>query len=268
MSTAVDPASAPSPSPANDICLEVQDLRRDFGGVWAVDGASFSIRQGAVTGLIGPNGAGKSTAVSIIGGAIRPTSGRVIFEGEDITHLRPHERARRGLVRTYQLSSEFGHLTVLENLLVAAPDQRGERLRTLLLGKRYWRDQEREIVARARDLLERFSMLPQEDEYAGNLSGGQKRLVEIMRALMAQPKLVLLDEPMAGVNPTLARSIEDDMAALAREGVTLLFVEHELEVVDRLCESVIAMALGKVIAVGTMAELRARKDVLDAYLGD
>jgi ABC-type branched-subunit amino acid transport system ATPase component len=268
MSTAVDPALTPSPASSSEACLVVEDLRRDFGGVWAVDGTSFTVKRGAITSLIGPNGAGKSTVVGIIGGAIRPAGGRVIFEGEDITDLPPYERARRGLVRTYQLSSEFGRLTVMENLLVAAPEQRGERLRTLLLGKRYWRDQERELVERARELLERFRMSPMEDEYAGNLSGGQKRLVEIMRALMAQPKLVLLDEPMAGVNPTLARSIEDDLATLVNDGVTLLLVEHELEVVERLSDSVIAMALGKVLAIGTMAELRSRKDVLDAYLGD
>jgi branched-chain amino acid transport system ATP-binding protein len=171
-------------------------------------------------------------------------------------------------VRTYQLSSAFGRLTVLENLLVAAPEQRGERMRTLLLGKRYWREQERELVVRARGLLERFGMSHKEDEYAGSLSGGQKRLVEIMRALMARPRLVLLDEPMAGVNPTLARSIEDDLTSLVDDGVTLFLVEHELGVVERLSESVVAMALGKVLAVGTMAELRSRKDVLDAYLGD
>jgi branched-chain amino acid transport system ATP-binding protein/branched-chain amino acid transport system permease protein len=268
MSTAVDEATTPSPAASGDACLIVGDLRRDFGGVWAVDGASFSVKRGAITSLIGPNGAGKSTVVGLIGGAIRPAAGRVIFEGEDITNLPTHERARRGLVRTYQLSSEFGRLTVLENLLVAAPGQRGERMRTLLLGKRYWRDQERELVQRARGLLERFHMSAKEDEYAGNLSGGQKRLVEIMRALMAQPKLLLLDEPMAGVNPTLARSIEDDLASLINDGVTLFLVEHELDVVERLSESVVAMALGKVLAVGTMAELRARKDVLDAYLGD
>ena len=268
MGTAVGPAPAPSPAASDDACLVVEDLRRDFGGVWAVDGASFSIKRGAITSLIGPNGAGKSTAVSLIGGAIRPAGGRVIFEGEDITGMPSHERARRGLVRTYQLSSEFGRLTVLENLLVAAPNQRGEQLRTLLLGKRYWRDQERELVTRARALMERFGMTPKENEYAGNLSGGQKRLVEIMRALMAEPKLVLLDEPMAGVNPTLARSIEDDLTSLVDDGVTLLLVEHELDVVERLSESVIAMALGKVLAIGTMSELRSRKDVLDAYLGD
>jgi ABC-type branched-subunit amino acid transport system ATPase component len=268
MNTAVGEAQAPSPASASDACLVVEDLRRDFGGVWAVDGASFSIKRGAITGLIGPNGAGKSTVVGLIGGAIQPAAGRVIFEGEDITELPPHQRARRGLVRTYQLSSEFGRLTVLENLLVAAPEQRGEQLRTLLLGKRYWRDQERELVSRARALMERFRMSAKEDEYAGNLSGGQKRLVEIMRALMARPKLVLLDEPMAGVNPTLARSIEDDLTSLVDDGVALLLVEHELDVVERLSETVVAMALGKVLAVGTMAELRARKDVLDAYLGD
>jgi branched-chain amino acid transport system ATP-binding protein/branched-chain amino acid transport system permease protein len=268
MSTTVDPALTPSPAASGDACLVAEDLRRDFGGVWAVDGASFTIKRGVITSLIGPNGAGKSTVVGIIGGAVRPASGRVIFEGEDITDLPPYERARRGLVRTYQLSSEFARLTVLENLLVAAPAQRGERWRTLLLGKRSWRDQERESVHRARELLERFGMSPKENEYAGNLSGGQKRLVEIMRALMAQPKLVLLDEPMAGVNPTLARSIEDDLTSLVDDGVTLLLVEHELEVVERLSESVIAMALGKVLATGTMAELRSRKDVLDAYLGD
>jgi ABC-type branched-subunit amino acid transport system ATPase component len=268
MSSAVGPALTPAPAASGDACLVVEDLRRDFGGVWAVDGASFAVKRGTITSLVGPNGAGKSTVVGLIGGAIRPAAGRVFFEGEDITELPAHERARRGLVRTYQLSSEFGRLTVLENLLVAAPEQRGERMRTLLFGKRYWRDQERELVRRARGLLERFQMAPKEDEYAGNLSGGQKRLVEIMRALMAQPKLVLLDEPMAGVNPTLARSIEDDLADLVNDGITLLLVEHELDVVERLSESVIAMALGKVLAVGTMVELRSRKDVLDAYLGD
>jgi neutral amino acid transport system ATP-binding protein len=268
MSPAAGDAPAPSPAASGDACLVVEDLRRDFGGVWAVDGASFSVKRGVITSLIGPNGAGKSTVVGLIGGAIRPAGGRVIFDGEDITHVPPHERARRGLVRTYQLSSEFARLTVLENLLVAAPDQRGERMRTLLLGKRYWRDQERELVVRARGLLERFQMSTKEDEYAGNLSGGQKRLVEIMRALMAKPKLVLLDEPMAGVNPTLARSIEDDLTSFVDDGVTLLLVEHELDVVERLSESVVAMALGRVLAVGTMAELRARKDVLDAYLGE
>ena len=267
MTAVVDPAPPPPPLEHHQDCLRVDGLRRDFGGVWAVDGATFSVGRGSITSLIGPNGAGKSTVVGIVGGAIRPTAGRVLFDGDDVTHLPSHERARRGLVRTYQLSSEFGSLTVLENLLVAAPRQRGERLRTLALGKRYWRDQETQLARRARELLERFGMTEKQDEYAGRLSGGQKRLVEIMRALMAEPTLLMLDEPMAGVNPTLARSIEGDLAGLARDGLALLLVEHELDVVERLSDSVVAMAFGKVIATGTMSELRSRREVLDAYLG-
>ena len=262
-----DSASISATNDRSAVCLEVDGLRRHFGGVWAVDGASFTVRRGSITSLIGPNGAGKSTVVGLVGGAIRPHAGRVIFQGEDVTRLPPHHRARRGLVRTYQLSSEFGKLTVLENLLVAGPRQRGESLMTLLTGKRRWRDQELELVDRARSLLERFGMTEKQDEYAGVLSGGQKRLVEIMRSLMAEPRLLLLDEPMAGVNPTLARSIENDLVELARDGLTLLMVEHELDVVERVSDAVVVMSFGKVIGTGSMAELRARQEVLDAYLG-
>ena len=253
-------------APGDEALLSVAGLRREFGGVWAVADATFGLRRGAITSLIGPNGAGKSTVVGIVGGAIAPSAGRVVFGGADITALPPHQRARIGLVRTYQLSSEFGRLTVLENLLVARPGQHGERIRTLLYGKRSWRRQEAELVAQARVLLDRFAMSGMEDEYAGNLSGGQKRLLEIMRALMCQPKLLLLDEPMAGVNPTLAQRIEGYLAGLAADGLTMLLVEHELGLVERLSESVIVMAQGKVIATGTMPELRARPEVLHAYL--
>lgn len=246
--------------------LEVEDLRRDFGGVWAVDGATFGAQAGCITALIGPNGAGKSTVVSLVGGALRPAAGKVILDGQDITALEPHERARLGLVRTYQMSSEFGRLTVLENLLVGVPRQRGERFRTLIYGKRYWREQEESELVKALTLLDRFSMTEKKDEYAGNLSGGQKRLLEIMRSLMAEPRLLLLDEPMAGVNPTLAREIEGYLSALASEGLTMLLIEHELDVVERLCESVVVMAQGHVIATGKMDELRTRTEVLNAYL--
>ncbi len=267
MSATAGPAPAPELAGSGSLCLEVEDVRRHFGGVWAVDGASFTVRTGSITSLIGPNGAGKSTVVGIVGGAIQQNSGRVKFEGQDITHLPTHKRAWRGLVRTYQLSSEFARLTVLENLLVAAPRQRGESFMILLLGKRYWRAQEEASLAKARALLERFGMTEKQDEYAGNLSGGQKRLVEIMRGLMAEPKMLLLDEPMAGVNPTLARSIEDHLVSLAREGLTLLLIEHELDVVERLSDNVVVMSFGKVIGTGTMSELRSRQEVLDAYLG-
>lgn len=246
--------------------MSAEGLRRHFGGVWAVADATFGLGRGVITGLIGPNGAGKSTVVGIVGGAIAPNAGGIRFDGTDITPMPPHQRARIGLVRTYQLSSEFGKLTVLENLLAAGPGQRGERFRALLYGKRYWRSQEAGLVDRARILLDRFGMSHKEDEYAGNLSGGQKRLLEIMRALMCEPKLLLLDEPIAGVNPTLARTIESYLAGLAAEGLTMLLVEHELGLVERLCESVIVMAQGKVIATGRMPELRTRPEVLRAYL--
>ncbi|HVC13796.1 MAG TPA: ABC transporter ATP-binding protein [Acidimicrobiales bacterium] len=246
--------------------LSVRNLRREFGGVVAVDDASFDVLPGTITSLIGPNGAGKSTAVGIIGGGIRPTKGTVQFAGEDLTGLPPYARAERGLIRTFQLSSQFSKLTVLENLLAAAPHQRGEQFRVLVFGKRLWREEQDRLLERAYELLVRFSMFEMRDEYAGNLSGGQKRLVEIMRALMANPKMVLLDEPMAGVNPTLARAIEGYLLDLAAEGVTLLLVEHELDVVERLSDNVVVMAQGRTIATGSMTELRENEEVVRAYL--
>ncbi|MCW2907250.1 MAG: hypothetical protein JWL68_2039 [Actinomycetia bacterium] len=246
--------------------LTVRDLHREFGGVRAVNGASFEVPGGGITGLIGPNGAGKSTVLNVIAGSIKPTSGEIAYREQDITALPPYKLARRGIIRTFQLSSEFAQLTVLENLLVAAPGQRGETLWQAALGKRYWRAQERAVVQRARELLTRFDMTAKEDEYAGNLSGGQKRLLELMRGLMAEPALLLLDEPMAGVNPSLARRIEQHLLDLCGEGLTMLMIEHELAVVERLCDPVIVMAQGRVIAQGSMADVRTDREVLDAYL--
>ena len=247
--------------------LEVRGLARSFGGVRAVDGVSFDVVAGSVTGLIGPNGAGKSTALAVIAGAIDPSGGTVVFDGQDVTGASPMAVARRGLIRTFQISSEFARLTVLENLLVGAPSHPGESfVGSLVLGGRAWKARERELVARARELLIRFELLDKADEYAGNLSGGQKRLLEIMRGLMASPKLLLLDEPMAGVNPTLGRKIEGHLRALRGDGLTMLMVEHELGVVERLCDRVIVMAQGKVISEGTMESIRKSQEVLDAYL--
>ena len=246
--------------------LVVREVHRDFGGVKAVDGASFSALRGRITGLIGPNGAGKSTLMGIIAGAIKPVSGAVHFEGEDVTGLAPHLIARRGIVRTFQLSAEFAKLTVLENLLVAAPGQKGESVWGAELGRRYWGPSENLVVERARGVLERFAMTPKENELAGNLSGGQKRLLEIMRALMAKPKMLLLDEPFAGVNPTLAREIEAYLIGLRDEGLSMIMVEHELSVVERVCDPVVVMAQGKVISEGSMRDVRARQEVINAYL--
>jgi branched-chain amino acid transport system permease protein len=246
--------------------LAVTDLHRQFGGVHAVNGASFQVPPGRITGLIGPNGAGKTTALNVIAGTLKPTAGNISYRGQDITGLPSYRVARRGIIRTFQISSEFAWLTVLENLLVAAPGQRGEALWQAALGKRYWQPHERKMVQRARELLARFDMSAKEDEYAGNLSGGQKRLLELMRGLMADPALLLLDEPMAGVNPSLARRIEQHLIDLRDEGLTMLMIEHELAVVERLCDPVIVMAQGRVISQGTMAEVRTDREVLDAYL--
>jgi ABC-type branched-subunit amino acid transport system ATPase component len=237
------------------VLLTVTDLHRQFGGVHAVNGASFQVPAGRITGLIGPNGAGKSTALNVIAGALKPSAGKISYRGQDITGLPSYKVARRGIIRTFQISSEFARLTVLENLLVAAPGQRGEALWQAALGKHYWRPYERKMVQRARELLARFDMSAKEDEYAGNLSGGQKRLLELMRGLMADPALLLLDEPMAGVNPSLARRIEQYLLDLSGEGLAMLMIEHELAVVERLCDPVIVMA-----------QVRTDREVLDAYL--
>src|SRR5450759_92889 len=246
--------------------LEVEDLVKHYGGVRAVDGISFSMERGTITGLIGPNGAGKSTALNVIGGFLPPDSGRVLLDGEDVTGQAMHRLARRGLVRTFQMARVFGGLTAIENLLVAAPEQKGESARGIFEGKRFWRKQESDAVERAMEMLQAFGMEDKADEYARNLSGGQKRAVETMRALMTEPKLLLLDEPMAGLSPSLSRQLEELFLKLTSDGLSLLLVEHSLDTVDRICSKVVVMAQGKVLAEGRMTELRARKEVQDAYV--
>ncbi|HEY1454875.1 MAG TPA: ABC transporter ATP-binding protein [Candidatus Dormibacteraeota bacterium] len=252
-------------APASPL-LEVRGLVKHFGGVRAVDGVSFTVARGAITGLIGPNGAGKSTALNVIGGFVSPGGGSVIFDGEDVTGWPMHRLARRGLVRTFQMARVFGGLSALENLMVAAPKQRGETALGVLLGAPYWGAQEKEILRESRGMMGSFGMESKADEPARNLSGGQKRAVETMRALMARPKLLLLDEPMAGLSPSLSRQLEDVFLQLASEGMSLLLVEHGLDIVDRLCSKVVVMAQGKVLSEGRMSELRTRKEVQDAYV--
>jgi len=246
--------------------LTVTNLRKHYGGVRAVDGISFTAGRGRVTGLIGPNGAGKSTALGMIAGSITPTSDQVQLDGIDIAGLPSYRVARRGVGRTFQLASEFPRLTVLENMLTAVQGSRGDTLRTALLGKRYWRSAEEANIRRAAELMDRFSMTPMANELANTLSGGQRRLLEIMRALMSAPRLLLLDEPMAGVNPSLSLRIQDYLLQLKAEGLSMLMVEHEMSVVERLCDQVIVMAQGRILVDGTMAEIRSDRRVLDAYL--
>jgi ABC-type branched-subunit amino acid transport system ATPase component len=245
--------------------LEVHKLRREFDGVVAVEEVSFSVPEGEIVGLIGPNGAGKSTVIGMIGGAIQPTSGSIRLDGTEISGLSPDRIARRGLIRTFQLSAEFPRLTVMQNLLAAAPNHPGETLVGAVLGKRWWGAFEAELVERARTLLARFKMSDKEDEYAGELSGGQRRLLEVMRALMAKPRMLLLDEPTAGVHPGMIGELEKQLGALRDEGLTMVMVEHELGIVQRLCQVVVVMSRGKVIAEGPMAEVRASQKVKEAY---
>ena len=261
------PRSAGEPTTGDrEVVLEAVGVSREFGGVRAVDGVSFTVRRGTLTGLIGPNGAGKSTLLAMLAGTLPVSGGKIYYQGRDVTHLPAYRRARLGLVRTFQLASEFKRLTVMENLLTAVPGNRGDSFRGAMAGRRYWRADETAAIARAEALLERFGLDGYANSYAGDLSGGQRRLVEIMRALMAEPRVLLLDEPMAGVHPNLARRIGNQLVALCAEGLTVLMVEHELAIMDEFCDPVVAMAEGSVLAEGTMAELRSRAEVVEAYL--
>lgn len=250
----------------NGVILDTRDLGIEFGGVRAVDGVSLTVRRGAITGLIGPNGAGKTSVIGLIAGTLRGGRGSVLFCGEQVLGQPMYRIARRGLIRTFQASSEFRRLTVLQNLLIAAPHQVGEHLWAALLGARTWRDQEWAAIEEARDLLRRFGLAHKESEYAGNLSGGQKRILELLRAVMGHPTLLVLDEPVAGVHPSVARQIAAYLESLLESGVTILLVEHDLKVVERLCQMIVVMAQGRVIASGSMAELRRNRDVVNAYL--
>jgi ABC-type branched-subunit amino acid transport system ATPase component len=249
-----------------NVILSCQGLSRSFDGVRAVDEVSMSFERGRLTGIIGPNGAGKSTALAMLAGTLKPTAGTIAYRGEDITGLPAYRRARLGLVRTFQLASEFKRLTVIENLLSAIPEQRGDSIQGAVLGRRYWGAQEREAIAQAEAMLERFGLLDLADRYAGDLSGGQRRLVEIMRALMSDPEVLLLDEPMAGVHPRLAHQIGMRLVSLCEAGMTVVMVEHELSIMDEFCDPVIVMAEGRVLAEGTMETLRAKEEVVEAYL--
>ena len=250
--------------------LRVEGLVKRFGGVTAVDGASFEVESGSLTGLIGPNGAGKSTAFNCITGVHEPTAGKVYFEGEDVTGLRPHQIARKGLVRTFQIARELSEMTVLENLMLAPQGQLGESaIRAVTPGLRgAVVAEETELRERAWETLEFFEIDHLAHEHAGNLSGGQRKLLEMARALMTDPEMVLLDEPLAGVNPTLQEKLLDRIHDLRADGYTFLLVEHDMDVIMDNCERVIVMHQGSVLAEGTGDEIRNDERVIEAYLGE
>jgi neutral amino acid transport system ATP-binding protein len=249
--------------------LDVDGVVKRFGGIRAVDGATMRIRDGAITALIGPNGAGKTTLFNVVTGFYRGERGSVIFDGKPVFGHPPHELARRGMVRTFQITKALAAMPVIDNMMLAAPNQPGERFRNLVLRPGAVRTREREVRKQAMELLEVFNLAELADHYAGTLSGGQRKLLELARALMAQPKLLLLDEPMAGINPTLGKRLLDHMQRLRKEeGVTFLFIEHDMEVVMNHSDRIVVMAEGKVIAEGEPHEVRKDRRVIDAYLGE
>ncbi|WP_024874691.1 ABC transporter ATP-binding protein [Saccharomonospora piscinae] len=258
---------APEPGVGKPDALLVADgVRRTFGGLTAVDVEHLEIQRGTITALIGPNGAGKSTLFNVLSGFDRADAGSWTFDGAPLAGKAAHRVARHGMVRTFQLTKTLGKLSVVDNLKLAATAQRGERLLPSLLPP-LWRRQEREIEARADELLERFKLAHMRDEFAGTLSGGQRKLLEMARALMVRPTMVMLDEPMAGVNPALTQSLLGHITALRDEGMTVCFVEHDMDVVMGISDWVVCLAEGRVVAEGPPDVVGADPAVIDAYLG-
>jgi len=248
--------------------IVVEDIHKHFGGFHAVDGASLEIREGSITGLIGPNGAGKTTLFNVIAGVLKPTSGRVFMAGEDITGLPPHELFHRGLLRTFQIAHEFSSMTVRENLMLVPGGQSGEVLINTWFARARIAQEERELAKKADEVLEFLTIDHLADEKAGNLSGGQKKLLELGRTMMVDARVVFLDEVGAGVNRTLLNTIGDAIIRLNKErGYTFCMIEHDMDFIGRLCEPVIVMAEGKVLAKGTIDEIKSNEQVIEAYLG-
>lgn len=248
--------------------IVVQDVVKHFGGLAAVDGVSMEIKQGTITGLIGPNGAGKSTLFNLIAGNLNPESGSIYLDGEDVTGLKPHMLFSKGLLRTFQIAHEFQSLSVLDNLMMVPSLQVGESL----LGAWFKREkvvrQEAEMRGKAEEVISFLNMGHLANELAGNLSGGQKKLLELGRTMMVSPKVVILDEVGAGVNRTLLKEIGDAILSMNRErGFTFCMIEHDMDFISRLCDPVVVMAEGKILAQGSAKEIKANEDVIEAYLG-
>ena len=248
--------------------IRVEDLHMHFGGIRAVDGVSLEIASGTITGLIGPNGAGKTTLFNIIAGLYKPTAGHVFLDGDDVTGLPPHALFAKGLLRTFQIAHEFSTLTVRENLMMVPDGQPGERLLDTWLRPATVNAQEAAVRAKADEVIDFLQIAHVADEYAGNLSGGQKKLLELGRTMMVDAKIVFLDEVGAGVNRTLLNTIGDAILRLNQErGYTFCMIEHDMDFISRLCDPVIVMAEGTVLAQGSADAVKANEDVIEAYLG-
>ncbi len=248
--------------------IEVHDLHKHFGGFHAVDGSTLTIEKGSITGLIGPNGAGKTTLFNVIAGRLKPTSGRVTMAGDDITGLTPHELFHKGLLRTFQIAHEFSSMTVRENLMMVPAAQSGEGLMSAWFGRGRIRAEERRLRDQADEVLEFLTVSHLRDEKAGNLSGGQKKLLELGRTMMVDARIVFLDEVGAGVNRTLLMTIADAIIRLNEErGYTFCVIEHDMDFIKKLCDPVIVMAEGRVLAKGSADEIMRNEAVIEAYLG-
>ena len=248
--------------------IRIDDLHKHFGGFHAVDGASLEIADGSITGLIGPNGAGKTTLFNVVAGLLPPTSGRVTLDGADITGMAPHALFHKGVLRTFQIAHEFASMTVRENLMMVPGGQAGEHLWTTWFGRGRIAQEERELRKKADDVLDFLTIFHLAEERAGNLSGGQKKLLELGRTMMVEPRIVFLDEVGAGVNRTLLNTIGDAITRLNKDrGYTFCLIEHDMDFIRRLCDPVIVMAEGKVLAKGTADEIMRNDAVVEAYLG-
>ena len=248
--------------------IEVENLHKHFGGFHAVDGASLKITKGSITGLIGPNGAGKTTLFNVIAGVHKATSGRVLMEGRDITGLAPHDLFHQGLLRTFQIAHEFTSMSVRENLMMVPPQQSGETLWNTWFCRQRIANEERALQAKADEVIDFLTISHLKQEKAGNLSGGQKKLLELGRTMMVDAKIVFLDEVGAGVNRTLLGTISDAILRLNQErNYTFVVIEHDMDFIGKLCDPVICMAEGKVLAEGTLEEIKANEQVIEAYLG-
>ena len=248
--------------------LEIKKLKKSFGGLTAVDGCSLSVEEGSITGLIGPNGAGKTTLFNLITGHYTPDKGKILFQGEAIQGLAPHQIFKKKMYRTFQITREFAQMSVLENLMIMPEHQSGEKIWNTLFRPSNVRKQEKAIVEKALEVLEFVELIDLKNEYAGSLSGGQKKLLEIARSMMADPKIVLLDEPGAGVNQTLMKKLIANIKTLCEEkGITFFLIEHDMDLVMNLCDPVLVMSEGKKLAEGTADEIKTNEAVLEAYLG-
>lgn len=247
--------------------LAIQNVSLNFGGLKALNGATFNVEQGSLTGLIGPNGAGKTTLFNCISGLYRPTGGAVAFRGKAITGLPPEKVTASGLIRTFQLARGFPRMSVFDHLLLYGQHQPGESILPGLFGTSLARQREQELHDKAWAIIKRLKLECIVNHFPGNVSGGQKKLLEIGRALMTDPQMLLLDEPMAGVNPTLVNEIGDHLLALKADGITILLIEHDMPLIRRLCDEVIVMAEGAFMARGKFDDIAANTQVQEAYLG-